>query len=99
MLDALPDPDNPSQFLAPSLTPDPQMPSPTEQDAAPVKPVLSYGHLPLSYLKGKKDEAGDLPEDLEDPSLGTDPVLDPSELAHPQEQPAQPVSISLNEEE
>jgi hypothetical protein len=45
---------------------------------------LSYPSVPLS-------SAQEFP-------VGTDPVYDPAELAHPQKQPARPISISLNEE-
>jgi hypothetical protein len=76
-----------------------------EEDADPkVKPVLSYGKVPMSYIK-KKDATGDLPEGVESRSpapLGSDPIYGPANLAHPWTedlpQVSQPTAISLNEE-
>jgi hypothetical protein len=107
MLDALPDPDDPNvdamhQSNTGDLTPLGPSENQTEQDTSAVP--QSYGNVPMSYIKGKGqgDQTGDLPEGLErrsPPPLGTDPVYDPAELAHPQEQPPQPVAISLNAQE
>jgi hypothetical protein len=62
------------------------------------KPALSYGKVPLSYVK-KKDAEGDLPEGLENRSpapLGTDPVYDPADLggAKDPKQVSQPISFN-----
>jgi hypothetical protein len=48
---------------------------------------LSYRNVPLSYVRGN-DQAGDLPEELEQP---TDPVPEPSGSVYPQ-----PTAIQLN---
>jgi hypothetical protein len=108
-LDALPDPDSPDPLGAASDDGDLEIKheveaerygSQVEEDAEQVKPVLSYGNTPMSYIK-KKDATADLPEDLEMRSpapLGTDPVYDPAELAHPQDpkrQIPQPIAPSL----
>jgi hypothetical protein len=73
-LDALPDPEAPSRYPAPLLSPDPR----------------------------SGDNQGDLPRELQKgapPPLGTDPVYDAAELAHPQRQNKIPpqAAISLNE--
>jgi hypothetical protein len=112
-LAALPDPDAPDDPLGAagdddqlSIHPavDPERYGPGEDDAAgePVKPVLSYGKVPTSYIK-KKDATGDLPEGLEmrAPSpLGTDPIYDPAELGRAKDpkQTPQPIDVSLHEE-
>ena len=62
---------------------------------------LSYGNVPTSYIKGKRDEVGDLPSDIERGTpapLGNYPVYNPAELGRAQDpkQVAQPVSIGLN---
>jgi hypothetical protein len=52
--------------------------------------ALSYGNVPMSYVKGApKDAAGDLPKELEDPP---DPVPEPRGGVYPQ-----PVAVSLNQ--
>jgi hypothetical protein len=112
-LAALPDPDNPDPFGAAgdddqlSVHPavDPERYGPTEDDAeAPVKPVLSYGRVPTSYIR-KKDATADLPEGVESRApapLGTDPIYDPKDLAYPPprsaKQTPQPIDVSLHEE-
>jgi hypothetical protein len=61
----------------------------TESDAGGVP--LSYGNVPTSYIKGApKDQAGDLPEELEQGL--PEPPPEPRGSVYPQ-----PVSISLNE--
>jgi len=68
----------------------PEPPLEIESDAGKVP--LSYGNVPLSYIKGApKDQAGDLPEELEQ-SL-PEPPPEPRGSVYPQ-----PVSISLNKE-
>jgi hypothetical protein len=61
----------------------------TEDDAGGVP--LSYGNVPTSYVRGRgpKDQAGELPEELED--LPVPP--EPTGRAYPQ-----PIAVSLNEE-
>jgi hypothetical protein len=82
-LDALPDPDGPSQYPEPTLAPDPRS-DPQNKGSADVD---EEGDLPTELQK-------DTP-----PSLGKDPVLDPAELGYPPDpkQVPQPISISLNE--
>ena len=72
-----------------------------EDDAGGVP--LSYGNVPMSYIRGKRDEVGDLPKEIErgtPPAFGNYPTYDPAELAYPKarnaKQVPQPVSISLN---
>jgi hypothetical protein len=53
------------------------------------KPALSYGRVPLSYVKGapKDGATGDLPEGVENrspPDPGQYAVWDPADLTHPQ---------------
>jgi len=63
----------------------PEPPLETEADKVP----LSYGKVPMSYVKGApRDAAGDLPEELEQ---GLPEPLEPKGSVYPQ-----PVSISLN---
>src|SRR6516225_930584 len=67
----------------------PEPPLETEPDAGGVP--LSYGNVPTSYIKGApKDQAGDLPEELEQGL--PEPPPEPRGSVYPQ-----PVSISLNE--
>jgi hypothetical protein len=67
----------------------PEPPLETESDAGGVP--LSYGNVPTSYIKGApKDQAGDLPEELEQGL--PEPPPEPRGSVYPQ-----PVSISLNE--
>ena len=69
-----------------------ELPSPPleVEDAGGVP--LSYPPVPLSYVKGgPKDQAGDLPEELEQGL--PEPVPEPKGSVYPQ-----PISISLNEE-
>ena len=67
----------------------PEPPLETESDAGGVP--LSYGNVPTSYIKGApKDQAGDLPEELEQGL--PEPPPEPRGTVYPQ-----PVSISLNE--
>ena len=67
----------------------PEPPLETEGDAGGVP--LSYGNVPTSYVRsGPKDQAGDLPEELEQGLPGPPP--EPRGSVVPQ-----PVSISLNE--
>ena len=67
----------------------PEPPLETESDAGGVP--LSYGNVPTSYIKGAaKDQAGDLPEELEQGL--PEPPPGPRGSVYPQ-----PVSISLNE--
>jgi vacuolar-type H+-ATPase subunit H len=79
---------------------DPERYGEVEEDAeAPVKPVLSYGRVPLSYIK-KKDATGDLPEGVESRApapLGSNPVYDPADLGKPEDpkQVQQPISSGL----
>jgi hypothetical protein len=86
---------------------DPERYGPGErEDAEPqAKPVLHYSSVPMSYIKGKRDATGDLPEGLEmraPSALGTDPIYDPADLGHPQPRSAKqvppPVDVSLHEE-
>jgi hypothetical protein len=52
---------------------------------------MSYRNVPMSYVRGaSKDQAGDLPEELEDPP---EPVPEPRGSVYPQ-----PVAIQLNKE-
>jgi vacuolar-type H+-ATPase subunit H len=88
---------------------DPEHYAPGEREdaEAPVKPALSYGRVPLSYVK-KHDEdplrlTDPIPFDPDapgavkhDPNPGPEPG---SRIAPPLPQVAQPVSISLNEED
>jgi hypothetical protein len=61
-----------------------------ESDAGKVP--LSYGNVPMSYVKGApKDQAGDLPEELEQGL--PEPPPEPKGSVYPQ-----PVAISLNQE-
>jgi hypothetical protein len=50
-------------------------------------------------MAGNDEEQPLLPpeEPLPREGLGTNPTINPAELAHPQKQPSQPISISLNE--
>jgi hypothetical protein len=70
-----------------------------ETDAGGVP--LSYPPIPESYIRGKRDQTGDLPGGVERRSpapLGSDPVYDPAELAHPEgrkHQVPQPTAVSL----
>jgi hypothetical protein len=61
---------------------------------------LSYGKVPESFIKGGPQDE-ETPPGTETPTPA-DPgpyyEPDPAKLAHPQEPPAQPVSISLNED-
>jgi len=67
----------------------PEPPHETESDAGGVP--LSYGNGPTSYIKkAPKDQAGDLPEELEQGL--PEPPPEPRGSVYPQ-----PVSISLNE--
>jgi hypothetical protein len=78
-----------------SELPEPPL-EPATSDAGKVP--LSYGNVPMSYVKGApkdatappKDQAGDLPEELEQP---VEPPPEPRGSVYPQ-----PVSISLNKE-
>jgi hypothetical protein len=72
----------------------PEPPLETESDKVP----LSYGNVPMSYVRGgprdaaaSKDQAGDLPEELEQGL--PEPPPQPKGSVYPQ-----PVSISLNKE-
>jgi len=66
----------------------PEPPLETESDAGGVP--LSYGNVPTSYIKGApKDQAGDLPEELEQGL--PEPPPEPKGGIYPQ-----PVSVSLN---
>jgi hypothetical protein len=68
----------------------PEPPLETEIDAGGVP--LSYGNVPLSYVRGgPKDQAGDLPEELEQGL--PDPPPEPRGSVYPQ-----PTAISLNKE-
>src|SRR5215471_13055162 len=61
--------EEPSELPAPPLE--------TEADKVP----LSYGNVPTSYVRGgPKDQAGDLPKELEDPP---DPVPEPKGKVYP----------------
>jgi hypothetical protein len=69
----------------------PEPPLETEPDAGGVP--LSYGNVPTSYIKGApKDQAGDLPEELEQGL--PEPPPEPKGSVYPQ-----PVSVSLNAKE
>jgi len=71
-----------------SELPEPPQPE-TTSDAGGVP--LSYGNVPTSYVRsGPKDQAGDLPEELEQGL--PEPPPEPKGSVYPQ-----PVSISLNE--
>jgi hypothetical protein len=113
-LAALPDPDDPDPLTAtgdddqltvhPPVDPERYGPGVEDDQEPPVKPVLSYGKVPLSYVR-KRDAEGDLPEGVESRSpapLGSDPIYDPEDLAHPPhrsaKQVAPPVDVSLHEE-
>ena len=64
----------------------PEPPLETETDKVP----LSYGNVPTSYVRGgPKDQAGDLPEELEQGL--PEPPPEPKGGIYPQ-----PVSVSLN---
>src|SRR5262249_37942700 len=66
----------------------PEPPLETEADAGKVP--LSYGNVPMSYVKGApKDQAGDLPEELEQGL--PEPPPEPKGSVYPQ-----PISVSLN---
>ena len=70
--------------------PEPPVETKTTLDAGKVP--LSYGNVPMSYVKGApKDQAGDLPEELEQGLPGLPP--EPRGSVVPQ-----PVSTSLNEQ-
>jgi hypothetical protein len=80
---------------------DPEHYGPNErEDQDPeVKPALSYGRVPLSYVK-KKDAEGDLPEGVErrsPPPLGNYPIYDPAELGKPEDPKQVPQPISFNQ--
>jgi hypothetical protein len=69
-----------------------------DQQTPTGKPALSYGRMPLSYVKGapKDGATGDLPEGVEmrapvDP--GEYAVWDPADLAHPQPSKQTPTAI------
>ena len=71
--------------------PDPFSPSGELHDLPPAEPGTTT-----------IDNQGDLPAELNKaapPPLGTDPIYDPKDLAHPPDPPAQPVAISLNAQE
>ena len=69
----------------------PEPPLETEDDAGGVP--LSYGNVPTSYVRGgPKDQAGDLPEELEQGL--PEPPPEPKGSVYPQ-----PVSVSLNAKE
>src|SRR5262249_40470975 len=69
----------------------PEPPLETEGDAGGVP--LSYGNVPTSYVRGgPKDQAGDLPEELEQGL--PEPPPEPKASVYPQ-----PVSVSLNAKE
>jgi hypothetical protein len=109
-LASLPDPDAPDPLAAsgdddqltvhPPVDPERYGPGPEiEDDQEQSKPVLSYGRVPLSYIK-KKDATGDLPEGVESRApapLGSQPVYDPAELGKPEDpkQVEQPISSGL----
>jgi hypothetical protein len=105
----LPDPDDPTGTsiagddgdLTLKAPVDPEKYGPVEEDADPeVKAALSYGKVPLSYVK--KHDSDPLPFDpdapgaSEVPPTGPEPgsIMDPPKPGIPQ-----PVSISLNSEE
>jgi hypothetical protein len=83
-LDALPDPDDPSQYPAPPLTPDPRA---GDED-------------PTGIIPTPQDPTGASLEDTDPLPFGANPnephTPGPENPRHPQV--AQPVSISLNEE-
>jgi len=73
---------------------DEELPEPPEPETTldAGKVPLSYGNVPMSYVKGApKDQAGDLPEELEQGLPGLPP--EPRGSVVPQ-----PVSTSLNEQ-
>ena len=72
-----------------SELPEPPQPE-TTSDAGGVP--LSYGNVPTSYVRGRgpKDQAGDIPKELEQGL--PEPPPEPRGSVYPQ-----PVSISLNE--
>jgi hypothetical protein len=81
---------DPKEEEQPSSSELPEPPLETDSDAGGVP--LSYPPVPLSYVKGApKDQAGDLPEELEQGLL--EPVPEPKGSVYPQ-----PISISLNKE-
>jgi hypothetical protein len=102
-LDGLPDPDDPTSLLA-------MDPVEEVEDEDPDNPAEHHNTLDLAATQDQ-DLQGIIPPpedptgaslELEDElggSVQTRPVVDPAELADPQEPPAQrePVSISLNE--
>jgi hypothetical protein len=60
-----------------------------DQQTPTGKPALSYGRVPVSYVKGapKDGATGDLPEGVENrspPDPGQYAVWDPADLSHPQ---------------
>jgi hypothetical protein len=83
MLDGLPDFDNPEA----NQLPDPLLvPDPQMPSSLTEQDTdLPVSSVPMS--------------NVQDPTLGSDPTYNFEELAHPQKQPQQPVSISLNEED
>ena len=86
-LTAVQDPE-PLDLDKPDASELPAPPLDIETDAGGVP--LSYGNVPTSYIRGgPKDQAGDLPKELELPG--------PPEPEHKGKVFPQPVSISLNE--
>jgi hypothetical protein len=93
-LDALPDPDNPGPFHGGELS---VIPASTPED-----------ERQLAAIEGDDGE-GDLPPELlkrTPPELGTDPIVssklhDPAKFGYPPDPPevAQPISVSLNEDD
>jgi hypothetical protein len=83
-LDAMPDPDDPNAAL--------------EHPTGELHQVEA--NAPARRAQLAAGDQGDLPREITrdvPPDLGTEPVFDPAELAHPQQPPAQPVAVSLNE--
>jgi hypothetical protein len=80
---------DPKEEKQPSSSELPEPPLETDSDAGGVP--LSYGNVPTSYVRGRgpKDQAGDLPKELEQGL--PEPVPEPKGSVY-----AQPISISLN---
>ena len=91
--DATHTPEGELHAIAPKEEPSSELPEPPlepETTADAGKVPLSYGNVPMSYVKGgPKDQAGDLPEELEQDL--PEPPPEPRGSVVPQ-----PVSISLN---
>ncbi len=79
------------------------LPNPDEPNEPAIYPSSGHLHAVSPTNHGTATDQGDLPKELQKgapPQLGTDPELDPTELAHPQRPKyEQPVSVSLASED